>query len=255
MQQKFYMIDLDGTMYHGSKIIPGAKKFIDYLIKHQIPFLFLTNNATRTQEECAQHMLKMGFKNILPAMFFTSGMAAASYIQKQFPNQKKAGYIGEPAMKEILLDYGFEIEVDNPDFLFVGLDRFASYQDYCFGLKALLNGAKLVGTNNDRIIPTSSGANVGNGAIVAMFEYAANVQSIHIGKPFSVIFEEALKYANVLKENVVMIGDNLETDILLGKNAGVDTILVTTGVHDMSDCFKLKIQPTYIVDDLSRLVE
>ena len=139
---KFYMIDLDGTMYHGKKIIKTAKIFIDYLIKNNIGFIFLTNNSTRTQEQCVKHMEKMGFSDLKPEMFYTSAMASADYISKLYPDKKRAAYIGEKGMREPLINNGFIIDPDNPDFLFVGLDRNATYNDYSFALRNLLKGAK-----------------------------------------------------------------------------------------------------------------
>ena len=254
MHNKFYMIDLDGTMYHGTNILPGAKDFINHLVRNNIEFIFLTNNSSRTQTQAANHMLKMGFENIKPEMFYTSAMAAADTISRLYPNKRKAAYIGENGMRKALIDYGFIIEHDKPDFLFVGLDRNATYRDYSFAIRALKTGAILVGTNNDRILLSEDGENIGNGSVVAMFEYAADVEAIKIGKPHPAIIEGALRYANVIKDDVIIIGDNLETDIKLGVNAGIETILVTTGINTMEDCYRLDIKPTYIVDKLSTLI-
>lgn len=255
MKNKFYMIDLDGTMYWGTKIIPGAKEFIDYLINNDIGFIFLTNNACRTQEQACNHMLKMGFENIKPNMFYTSAMAASDYIASAYPDKKVAGYIGEKGMREALISNDFIINNEKCDFLFVGLDRQATYQEYSFALRLLLNGARLVGTNNDRIIPTESGPCVGNGAIVAMFEYCSKQEAIKIGKPNLPIIEGALSYAKVDREDVMIIGDNLETDILCGINANIETTLVTTGIHNMEDCYRLNIKPTYLVENLKGLIK
>lgn len=255
MENKYYMIDLDGTMYHGTNILEGAKEFIDYLLLNQINFIFLTNNSSRTQKQAAEHMLKMGFKGIKPNMFYTSAMAAADTISRLYPTKKRAAYIGEKGMRQALVDYNFLIDPDKPDFLFVGLDRQATYMDYSFALRTLKNGAILVGTNNDRILLSQDGINIGNGSVVAMFEYAANVEAIKIGKPHPAIIEGALRYCDVAKDEVIIIGDNLETDIKLGLNADIETILVTTGVNTMEDCYNLNIKPTYIVDKLYNLIK
>ena len=254
LKNKFFMIDLDGTMYHGTTILPGAKEFVNYLISNKMKFIFLTNNASRTQVQAANHMLKIGFKNIKPEMFYTSAMAAVDTVSMLYKKKKKAAYIGEEGMKIALLDNGFTIDPDNPDFLFVGLDRQATYRDYSFALRALKNGAKLVGTNNDRILLSQDGFNIGNGSVVAMFEYATNQEALKIGKPHLPIIQGALRYSNALKEDVIIIGDNLETDIKLGENAGIETIFVTTGVNTMEDCYTLDIKPTYIIDKLSNLI-
>lgn len=254
MNKKCYMIDLDGTMYWGTRRIDGAKEWIDYLVREDIQFIFLTNNASRTQEQACQHMLKMGFKGIKPSHFYTSSMAAADKIARDYPLKKEAYYIGEAGLKEALVNNGFHINPDKADFLFIGLDRQATYSDYSFAIRLAKDGAILVGTNNDRVLLSENGYNIGNGSVVAMFEYATNTESIKIGKPHSAIIEGALRYAKVAKEDVVIVGDNLETDILCGNNAGIETVFVTTGVHNMEDCYSLNIHPTYIIANCTGLI-
>ncbi|MFI3284012.1 MAG: HAD-IIA family hydrolase [Erysipelotrichaceae bacterium] len=248
--KKTYFIDLDGTMYMGTKVIDGAIEFIDYLLANDIPFLFLTNNASRTRVQAQQHMLKMGFKGILPEHFYTSAMAASDYIRLCYPDAKRVNFIGQDGLDEALRDNGFELDFKQPEFFFVGLDRTATYQDYSFGVQMLVNGARLVGTNNDRLLVTESGFGVGNGSVVALFEHASNQESIKVGKPHRPIIDGALKFAKVSANEVILVGDNLETDILTGIKASIETIFVTTGVHTMEDCHTLNIQPTYIVANL-----
>lgn len=255
MNNKCYFIDLDGTMYWGTKVIDGAIQWIDHLLDHHIKFIFLTNNSSRTQAQACNHMLKMGFRGIKPEHFYTSAMAAADKIAREYPTKKEAYYIGEDGIKEALINNGFNINPEKADFLFIGLDRNATYQDYSYALRLAHEGAKLVGTNNDRILLSEKGVNVGNGSVVALFEYATNTEAIKIGKPHNAIVEGALRYAKVSKEDVAIVGDNLETDILCGNNAGIETIFVTTGVHNMEDCYRLDIKPTYIVANLIGLMD
>lgn len=255
MSEKCYFIDLDGTMYRGTSVIDGAIEWINYLLKHKQPFIFLTNNSSRTQEQACNHMLKMGFKGIKPEHFYTSAMAAADKIAKDYPTKKDAYYIGEDGIKEALLKKGFTINPKRADFLFIGLDRNATFQEYSFALRLAHDGAKLVGTNNDRILLSEKGVNIGNGSVVAMFEYATQTEAIKIGKPHSAIVEGALRYADVSRQDVIIVGDNLETDILCGNNAGIETVFVTTGVHNMEDCYRLDIKPTYIVADVRGLIK
>ena len=243
---KTYLIDLDGTMYHGTKIIEDAKTFIDWCLANNQPFLFLTNNSSRTQKQAAEHMLKMVYTNIKPEMFYTSAMAAADTVAARY-TERKAYYIGEEGMRETLLARGFIIDDQAPDFVFVGLDRKAGYQDYSKAIRYILNGAQLVGTNNDRKLLTENGTNVGNGSIVALFEYCTSKESLKIGKPHQAIIDGVLSYAGIKKEDAVIIGDNLETDILCGINAEVKTIFVTTGVHQTEDIERLDIKPDIII--------
>lgn len=251
---KTYLIDLDGTMYRGSELIEGAKIFIDELIASKQQFVFLTNNAKRTKKQNVEHMEKMGFTGIKEEHFFTSSMAAASYAASHYDG-RNAWYIGQDGLKEALTEKGFTITEEDVDFVFVGLDNTGTYEKYSKALGFLTNGAKLIGTNNDRLLAQPGGFHVGNGSIVAMFEYATGQVSPKIGKPYAPILNEALHYFHLVKDEVVILGDNLETDILLGVENNVDTIFVTTGIHTREDIEKLQIHPTEIVDDLRELIK
>lgn len=254
MMKKTYLIDLDGTMYRGSEIIDGAKEFIDYLLENNHPFCFLTNNAMRTKKQNVEHMEAMGFTGIKEKHFFTSSMAAAKYMAKQDLAKRKAWMIGQDGLKEALEDEGFTITKEHADYVFIGLNRCATYDMYSEALDVLLHGAQLVGTNTDRLLAKPGGFQVGNGSIVAMFEYASGQKSPKIGKPYEPILNECLDYFHLSKEEAIVLGDNLETDILLGTDHGVETIMVTSGVHQEEDITRLKIKPDHIVHNLKELM-
>ncbi|MDF9823717.1 4-nitrophenyl phosphatase [Breznakia sp. PF5-3] len=247
---KTYLIDLDGTMYKGNTIIDGALDFLQRIREHGDRYLFLTNNATRTGKQNVEHMEKLGFYGLNPEDFFTSSMAAARYIAKK-SSKRNAFFVGKDGLREALLDSGFTITDKDVDFVFVGLDKDGSYQTYSYALKFLLNGAKLVGTNSDRLLAKDDGFNIGNGSIVAMFEYATGQESEKIGKPYQPILDEVLEYASITKEEAILVGDNLETEIKLGVDFGVKTIFVTSGVHDRKDIERLKIIPNQVVNSLN----
>ena len=249
---KTLILDLDGTMYRGTEIIESAKSFVDYCLSHNIPFLFMSNNSMRTPTENADHMLNMGYEGIIPEMFYNSAMASAEYVRQNYEGNK-AWYIGQNGLVEALKENGFEITDDHPDFLFVGLDKDADYMSYSKALTCLLDGAKLIGTNKDRILAKPGGFELGNGSIVALFEYAVNQKSPDIAKPSPIILELCLKHYGLKKEDVVLIGDNLETDILLGVRAGVETIFVETGIHTRKDIERMGVYPNRIVKELTEL--
>ena len=251
--KKTYFIDLDGTMYRGSQIIEGAKEFIDTLTKRGERFVFLTNNAKRTKRQNVEHMEQMGFTGIREEHFFTSSMAAARYAAAHYEG-RNVWYIGQDGLREALEDNGFTVTEQDVDLVFVGLDNTGTYEKYSKALDFLLKGAKLIGTNNDRLLAQPGGFAVGNGSIVAMFEYASGQVSPKIGKPHAPILEEALKYFQLYADEAEILGDNLETDILLGVENHVDTIFVTSGVHQREDVEKLQIYPTRTIDDLRELL-
>lgn len=251
---KTLIFDLDGTMYRGTSIIESAKTFLDYCIKTKIPFIFLTNNSMRSRKENVEHMLKMGYSGIREDMFYNSAMAACKYAKNK-ENINSAYYLGKQGIVEAMeLEDIFFNDVD-PDAVFIGLKKDADYNAYSKALSFLLNGAKLIGTNSDRILASPSGFEIGNGSIVTMFEYATGQKSPNIAKPYAPILEFCLDNFSLSKEDVILIGDNLETDIKLGFENGVETIFVQTGVHKVDDIENLKIYPTHTVETLTDLID
>lgn len=252
-EHKTCFIDLDGTMYRGDEVIDGAIACIDYLLSEEIPFYFVTNNAMRTHEQNCEKMQKLGFHGIRKEHFFTSAMAAASYM-KQRSITKRAFMIGEGGMSEALLEQGFILCDKEVETVFVGLDSHADYDKYGRAYYHLQKGAALVGTNGDRRIPFGNHFQIGNGAILHMLEYCSEQKAIMIGKPCSAMMDEALRYAAVKKTDCLMIGDNLETDVMFGLSHGMDTIFVTTGVHTYEDCKKRDMKPILTIDNLKTLI-
>ncbi|EOS60529.1 TIGR01457 family HAD hydrolase [Firmicutes bacterium M10-2] len=246
---KTLVLDLDGTMYRGTKIIDSAKKFIDLCVEKKVPYVFLTNNSMRTREENAEHMQKMGYEHITSDMFFNSAMASAKYARKYLKGNK-ACFIGKNGMRQALLDEGFELVEQQPDFVFIGLNKDMTYDGYSAMLHHLLQGAKLIGTNDDRILAKEDGFEVGNGSVVKLFEYATGQTSPKIAKPHTPILDLCLEYFGLKKDEIILVGDNLETDIALGYNTGVETFFVETGVHQREDIEKIGVKPTHIGRDL-----
>lgn len=248
-EYKTLLFDLDGTMYRGKEPIEAGIRAIDFCHEHGIPWLFLTNNSMRTPEENVRHMEEMGYRHIRPEQFVNSAMAAAAWAAKQ-DKPKTAWYVGAQGMKQALLDHGFVITDENPSYVFVGLDKEADYHTYSKALALLLGGAQLVGTNLDRILAKPGGFEVGNGSIVRLFEYATGQTSPEIGKPALPILEAALEHGHLRREDVILVGDNLETDIALGYDNQVQTVFVQSGVHHKADIDRLQIVPDVILNSL-----
>lgn len=251
---KTYIIDLDGTMYSGNTNIDGAREFIDYLNSKNLPYIFLTNNATRTKKQAKEHMLNLGFKNIKEDDFFTSAMATAKFIAKNYP-KKSCFMIGESGLEEALKEWNFEFVKENADFVIVGLDRNATYKKYSEALHNILTGAMFFATNSDRLLANNTTFDIGNGAIVDMLEYASGIKAIKIGKPHQIILDILLEEKHLKREDVILVGDNLETDIKLGYDAKIETIMVCSGVHTEKDIERLKVYPTKVVKNLRELIE
>ena len=251
---KTYLIDLDGTMYSGNTNIDGAREFIEYLQEKGFPYIFLTNNATRTKTQAKEHMLNLGFKNIKEDDFFTSAIATAKYIAKNY-SERKCFMIGESGLEEALKEENFIFVEDKADFVVVGLDRKANYTKYSEALHHILAGAKFIATNSDRLLANNGLFDLGNGATVNMLEYASGVEAIKVGKPYQTILNILLEDKNLKKEDIILLGDNLETDIKLGYEGNIETIMVCSGVHDENDIERLKVYPTKVVKNLRELIK
>lgn len=247
---KGYLIDLDGTIYIGKTLLPGAKDFIAALQDKQIPFLFVTNNSTKLPQEVCSHLATSFDIHVSIANVYTSGMASVDYlIDKQF---EKNGYvIGEPALRQIVQDNGFTIDDKTPSFVLQGLDRQVDYTQLANASLAIQNGATHIVTNSDKQYPVENGFIPGSGAITDLLVASTRKQPVIIGKPSDIIMNYALKRIGLAREDVIMVGDNYHTDILAGIDNGIATLLTLTGVTQASDVPHLPKQPNYIVNNLT----
>lgn len=253
-EYKLYLIDLDGTIYSGEDKIDYAKEFIDYLNNNNIDYLFLTNNSTKKPIEVVEKLKKF-YINTTPEHVFTSSEATKSYLMEKC--YKKVYIIGEKGLKDVICENN-KIENINSifvDAVVVGLDRKLTYEKLEIACKAILNGAELVGTNPDTLLPTENGFSPSNGGQIKYLEYATSKKATVIGKPNSIIMQEAIKKFNYDKKDIVMVGDNYNTDIMSGINIDIDTIHVQTGVTTIEDLKNKDIQPTYTIEDLSKITK
>ncbi|MCM3023275.1 TIGR01457 family HAD-type hydrolase [Heyndrickxia ginsengihumi] len=249
-EYKAYLIDLDGTMYRGTEKIEEAGDFINRLKAKGIPYLFVTNNSSRTPKQVAKKLQDFDIPTEEDQVFTTS-MATAQYIY----NEKKDAsvyVIGEEGIKSALKEKGFTLTEDRPDYVVVGIDREINYEKLAIACIAVRNGATFISTNGDICLPTERGLLPGNGAITSVISVATQTEPIFIGKPESIIMEQALSYIGTQKDETIMVGDNYDTDILAGVKSGMDTLLVHTGVTTKEILKTKDVQPTYVIDSLDQ---
>ena len=251
-QYKLYLIDLDGTIYNGDKKIKYAKEFVDYLNKNNIDYLFLTNNSTRQPKEVAEHLKNFDI-DTSEEHVFTSSDATKIYLKGK--GYKNLYVIGESGLKNTLSSFNQKENEDCVDAVVVGLDRKLSYDKLTIATRAILKGAELIGTNPDTLLPTSNGFVPSNGGQVKYLEYATSTPATFIGKPSKIIMESAINLFSYGKDEIVMIGDNYDTDIMAGINGGIDTIHVQTGVTSLEDLETKEHKPTYSIKNLFKLVK
>ena len=247
---KGYLLDLDGTIYKGTQPIEGAKEFVESLQKKQLPFLFVTNNTTRTPQE-VQFNLATNFDiHVDTTTIYTASIATKDYL-KSLDEGNRIYVIGESGLIDTLLEAGFIWDEVQPDFVIVGLDRALTYDKLVTATLAIQKGAMFVGTNPDKNIPTESGLYPGAGSIVASIATSTQKEPVIIGKPSAVIMEGALRHMGLGKNEVVMVGDNYETDIQAGIQNNIATILVLTGFTQVEDMVYLPTAPTHVLNNLS----
>lgn len=246
---KGYFIDLDGTMYRGQEQIEGAKEFVQALCTKNIPYLFITNNSTQTPVAFANKLRNMG----IPAtkeQVLTSALATAKYIS-HIQKDARCMVIGEAGLYEALKQEKITVVTEEDcDFVVIGLDQQVTYEKLAKACLAVRKGAKLISTNADVAIPTEMGFVPGNGAITSVISVSTGIKPIFIGKPEAIIMKEALAILGLAKEETLMVGDNYQTDILAGIKAGIDTLMVFTGVTPYEDYPSLPQKPTYYVHHL-----
>nr|4IG4_A Chain A, Thermostable NPPase [Geobacillus stearothermophilus]4IG4_B Chain B, Thermostable NPPase [Geobacillus stearothermophilus] len=243
-----YLIDLDGTMYRGTERIDAASGFIKELNRLHIPYLFVTNNSTRTPEQVADKLVSLDIP-ATPEQIFTSSMATANYVY-DLDQSAMIYFIGEEGLYKALKEKGFSFADENADVVIVGLDREVTYEKLAVACLAVRNGAKLISTNGDLALPTERGFMPGNGAFTALISHSTQVKATFVGKPEPIIMEQALKVLGTNKNETIMVGDNYDTDILAGIRAGLDTLLVHTGVTTVEKLKEYKQQPTYSMKSL-----
>lgn len=247
-----YLLDLDGTIYLGDKVIPAGKRFIERLQQQHIPYLLVTNNSSRLPNEVV-HRLKTNFDiEVQESEVYTSSMATAEYLD-ELNRGKKVYVIGQDGLKHMLIKYGYHIvdsHCDYPDYVVVGLDQQLTYEKLKEASLSILQGAQFIGTNPDRNIPTHEGLFPSAGPTLSYLETATQVTPTIIGKPNAIMMDHAVSHLGVSKDEVVMVGDNYETDIKAGLNNHIPSLLVLSGFTKKEDIPHLEEMPTHIVDSL-----
>ncbi len=246
-----FICDMDGVIYHGSLPLEGSKGFVDWLKSEGKQFLFLTNSSARSPRELHQKLLHMGIE-VGEDHFITSGMATAHFIASQCPGGRVFA-IGDSGLYQAIYEAGLSIDESQPDYVVVGETRSYSYEKIETAILLVLAGAKLIGTNPDLTGPTERGIGPACRALIAPIEMATGKQAYFIGKPNPLIMRHARQLFNCRRDETVIIGDRMDTDIIAGIESGIDTVLVLSGITKESDLDRYPYKPHYILKDVSEI--
>jgi len=246
-----YLIDMDGVLYRGAEIVPGADGFIAALRARGIPFRLLTNNSQRTQRDVVARLARLGIA-VDEEHVFTSAMATARFLAHQKPGGT-AFVIGEGGLLTALHQHGYAIVDQDPDYVVVGEGRTFNLEMVESAVRMILGGAKLIATNLDPYCPTQSGLRPGCGALVAMLEIATGGEAFSVGKPSPVMMRAVRKELGLATDETTMVGDMMETDILGGVQLGLHTVLVLSGGTQLEDLERYAYRPELIVSSVAEL--
>lgn len=251
---KSFIIDMDGVLYRGQERVVGAAECLNHLQEQGVPFILATNNSTKTPRQYMAKLSAMGIE-VSDEHILTSALATAMYLSQVAPPRARVYVIGEEGLICSVKEQGFLITEKEVDFVVVGMDRQLTYEKLKIATLAIRAGASFIGSNPDTTLPSDDGLVPGNGASLAALEAATGVSPLIIGKPLPILLRLAMEKLGVTPACTAIIGDRLETDILGGKEIGLITILVLTGISNREDLETSPFQPDLVFDDIGRFCQ
>ncbi|WP_330641915.1 HAD-IIA family hydrolase [Cuneatibacter sp. NSJ-177] len=246
-----FICDMDGVIYHGSRLLPGTKEFLDWLYRENKHFLFLTNSSQLTPEGLQKKLAKMGLE-VDAVHFYTSALATARFIRSQ-SEHATAFVIGAGGLKEALSAEGVAFTEKEPEYVIVGEDNDYHYDDIVKAVRLTMAGAKLIGTNTDLTGPTEFGIIPACRSLIAPIERATGKEAYYVGKPNPLMMRTGIRILGVHSEEAVMIGDRMDTDIVAGIESGMDTVLVLSGVTSREEIGRFPYRPRLVLSGIGEV--
>ena len=251
-----YIFDLDGTIYRGDKLIPGAKETIEKLKSHRKKILYLSNKPIQTRSDYAAKLTRLGIPTA-PDEVINSSLVMARWLPKQSPGAT-IFVIGEPPLIQEMAQAGFSISED-PDkiqYVIASFDRTFDYRKLNIALQAIKKGARFVATNPDRTCPVDGGEIPDCAAMIGAIEGATGkkVETI-VGKPSEIMIQVAVESVGLRPQDCLFVGDRLETDMVMGKKAGMATALVLTGVTSRQVLGQSPVQPDFVWESVAEILK
>ena len=253
IEKKGFISDMDGVIYHGNKLLPGAAEFVEWLEENGKQYLFLTNSSERSPQELHEKLLRLGI-DVSKEHFYTSALATADFLSRQHPNCS-AYVIGDTGLTNALYERGITMNDTNPDYVVVGETRTYGFERIEHAALLVQRGAKLIGANPDLTGPTEKGIIPATGALIAPIELASNRKAYFVGKPNPLMMRRAVKTLGYHSAETVIIGDRMDTDIVAGVEAEVDTVLVLSGVSSIDTPKEFAYRPRHIFTGLEEMIK
>jgi NagD protein len=248
-----WLTDMDGVLVHEEHPIPGAAEFIEKLKSSGRRFLVLTNNSIFTPRDLRARLLGSGI-DVPEEAIWTSALATAKFLADQRPGGT-AYALGESGLTTALHDVGYVMTERDPDYVVLGETRTYSFESITKAVRLIEGGARFIATNPDPSGPSVHGTLPATGSVAALISTATGRQPYYIGKPNALMMRSALNRLEAHSETTVMIGDRMDTDIISGLEAGLRTILVTTGSTKAEHIETFPYRPTRVVDSVADLID
>nr|WP_040828609.1 HAD-IIA family hydrolase [Nocardia jiangxiensis] len=247
-----YLTDMDGVLVHEDHPIPGADKFLQELQANDVPFLVLTNNSIRTPRDLAARLRHSGL-DIPEESIWTSALATATFLSEQRPGGT-AYVVGESGLTTALHEIGYVLTDSDPDYVVLGETRTYSFEAITTAIRLVERGARFIATNPDATGPSREGLLPATGSVAALITRATGRDPYYVGKPNPLMMRSALRRIGAHSQSTVMIGDRMDTDVIAGLEAGMRTILVTSGISTRESVEQYPYRPTVVVDSVADLV-
>jgi NagD protein len=248
-----WLTDMDGVLVHEGEPIPGGPEFIKRLRDSGKPFLILTNNSIYTARDLQARLTRMGF-DVPESAIWTSALATAQFLSDQRPNGT-AYVIGEAGLTTALHNAGYILSNMEPDYVVLGETRTYSFTAITTAIRLILDGARFICTNPDPTGPSNEGVLPAVGSVAALISKATNVEPYFVGKPNPMMMRSALNTIGAHSESTAMIGDRMDTDVLCGLEAGLETILVLSGISTLAEVDRFPYRPSRVVNSVADLVD
>ncbi|MCQ4118080.1 HAD-IIA family hydrolase [Rhodococcus tibetensis] len=245
-------MDMDGVLVHEEHLVPGADLFLAELREAEIPFIVLTNNSIRTPRDLRARLLRTGL-DIPEESIWTSALATATFLANQRPNGS-AYVVGESGLTTALHDIGYVLTENDPDYVVLGETRTYSFEAITTAIRLVERGARFIATNPDPTGPSREGSLPATGSVAALISKATGRDPYYVGKPNALMMRSALRAIGAHSANTLMIGDRMDTDIVCGLEAGLQTILVLTGISTRDSVELFPYRPTAVLKSVADLV-
>jgi NagD protein len=244
---------MDGVLVREEQALPGAAEFLQRLVDQERPFLVLTNNSIFTPRDLSARLKRSGLK-VPEASIWTSGLATAAFLSGQLPGGS-AYVIGEAGLTTPLHEVGYTLTDTEPDFVVLGETRTYSFTAITKAIRLILGGARFIATNPDVSGPSAEGPLPATGSVAAMITKATGREPYFVGKPNPMMFRSALNRIEAHSESTMMVGDRMDTDVVAGIEAGLDTVLVLTGSTTVADIERYPFRPGRVLDSIADCIE